>query len=71
MSELSFPVKITGIIDRLDIYNNTLRVIDYKTGFVKQGDLEIVDWEDLNEDYKYSKIFQILTYVRMLDPIFF
>lgn len=71
ISELSFPVKIRGIIDRLDIYNNTLRVIDYKTGFVNQGDLEIVDWEDLNEDYKYSKIFQILTYVRMLDPIFF
>src|SRR5690606_14718839 len=44
-----------------------LRIIDYKTGMVEQGDVEIIDWEDLNEDYKFSKAFQVLTYALMMN----
>ncbi|MCB0466480.1 MAG: PD-(D/E)XK nuclease family protein, partial [Aequorivita sp.] len=55
ISEFDFPVKIHGKVDRVDEYNGQLRIIDYKTGSVNQGDVEIINWEDLNQDYKYSK----------------
>ena len=65
--ELNFPVKIQGKVDRVDHYNGQLRIIDYKTGQVSQGDVEIIDWEDLNLDYKYSKAFQVLAYALMMN----
>ncbi len=67
ITELNFPVKIHGKVDRVDEYNGQLRIIDYKTGLVNQGDVEIIDWEQLNQDYKFSKAFQILTYALMMN----
>ncbi|WP_166959606.1 PD-(D/E)XK nuclease family protein [Yeosuana marina] len=65
--ELNFPIKIIGKIDRVDEYNGITRIIDYKSGNVTQGDVEIVNWEDIASDYKkYSKSFQILTYALMM-----
>ena len=64
--ELDFEVNISGIVDRVDRYNGKLRIIDYKTGNVKQTDLEIVDWELMTQDYKYSKAFQVLAYAAMI-----
>ena len=34
---------------------------------VTQGNVEIVDWKDLSEDYKFSKAFQVLTYALMMN----
>ena len=65
--ELDFPVKIHGKVDRVDEYNGQLRIIDYKTGLVNQGDVELIDWEELTQDYKYSKAFQVLTYALMMN----
>lgn len=65
--ELQTPIKIIGTIDRVDICNGTLRIIDYKTSQVNQSELELVNWEDLTTDYKaYGKSFQLLTYTYML-----
>ena len=64
--ELDFEVNIAGIVDRVDRYNGNIRIIDYKTGNVKQQDLEIVDWESITEDFKYSKAFQVLAYAAMI-----
>ncbi len=64
---LNFPVKLTGMVDRIDEHNGITRIIDYKTGKVEQGDIEIVNWEDITTDYKkYSKSFQVLTYALMM-----
>ncbi|WP_435135987.1 PD-(D/E)XK nuclease family protein [Formosa sp. A9] len=66
--ELDFPVTIGGKVDRVDEYNGITRIIDYKTGKVEQGQVEIVAWEDLNTDYKkYSKSFQVLCYAYMMN----
>ncbi|CAM3334888.1 PD-(D/E)XK nuclease family protein [Aequorivita lipolytica] len=65
--EINFPVKIHGKVDRVDTYNGQLRIIDYKTGSVNQGDVEIIDWSVLNKDYKFSKAFQVLTYALMMN----
>ncbi len=65
--ELGFPVKLTGKVDRIDRYNGTVRIIDYKTGNVQQNQVEVVDWDAITLDYKkYSKSFQILCYALML-----
>lgn len=66
IKELNFPVKIHGKIDRLDEYNGQLRIIDYKTGLVKQNDVELIDWDEITKDYKYSKPVQILAYALMI-----
>src|SRR5690606_20323450 len=66
--ELQFPVFLKGTVDRIDEYNGTLRIIDYKTGRVEQNKVEVVEWNDILTDYdKYSKSFQILTYAYMLN----
>jgi len=65
--ELAFPVYIRGKVDRVDLLDGVLRIIDYKTGKVMQNQLEIIDWDLLTSDYdKYSKPFQVLTYATML-----
>lgn len=63
---LNFPIKLRGFVDRVDRYNGRLRIIDYKTGKVKNKDLEINEWEPIIEDYKYSKAFQVLAYAAMI-----
>ena len=66
--ELDFPVFLKGKVDRVDEYNGTTRIIDYKTGHVDPSKLSIVEWEDLNTDYeKYSKPHQILAYAYMMN----
>ena len=66
--ELNFEVRLKGTVDRIDEFDGTLRIIDYKTGKVSQGQVEIIDWEDITLDYdKYSKSFQILAYAHMLN----
>ncbi len=65
--KLGFPIILKGVVDRIDEYNGITRIIDYKTGKVKQNNIEIVNWEDISTDYdKYSKSFQLLTYAYML-----
>ena len=63
---LDFPVFLKGTVDRIDECDGVLRIIDYKTGNVTQGKVEIVNWEEISTDYeRYSKSFQILTYAYM------
>ncbi|MCX7551213.1 PD-(D/E)XK nuclease family protein [Xanthomarina sp. F2636L] len=63
IDELDFPIFLTGKVDRVDQYNGTTRIIDYKTGKVAQNQVEVINWEELTTDYtKYSKSFQVLCY---------
>ncbi len=66
IDKINFPIRIGGKVDRVDEFNGKLRIIDYKTGLVQQGDLELVDWNVITEDYKYSKAFQVLAYALMI-----
>ncbi|MFK7750621.1 MAG: PD-(D/E)XK nuclease family protein [Kordia sp.] len=64
--ELDFPVYIGGKVDRVDELDGVMRIIDYKTGKVLKGDVKIVDWDLLTQDYKFSKSFQVLAYAYMI-----
>lgn len=66
-NSLAYPITLKGTVDRVDIYNNEVRIIDYKTGAVKPADLKIKEWGDLRAaDGKYEKAFQILLYTYMI-----
>jgi len=63
--EVNFPVFLGGKVDRIDMFDDQLRIIDYKTGNVQQGEMELIDWNVITDDYKYSKAFQVLAYALM------
>lgn len=58
-------VKIAGKADRIDQSGSTIRVIDYKTGMVRAGDLKISP-EDMETHFltnrKYDKVRQLWLY---------
>ena len=58
-------LKLLGKIDRIDRFNGTTRIIDYKTGSVSPSALKIKDFELLATDYTYSKALQLLIYSYM------
>jgi len=63
--EIDFQVVLKGKLDRIDEKDGTLRIIDYKTGKVESKHVELVDWEEITDDYNYSKAFQLLCYSLM------
>ncbi|SHI65542.1 PD-(D/E)XK nuclease superfamily protein [Arenibacter nanhaiticus] len=62
---IAFPVTLKGKLDRIDEKDGVVRIIDYKTGKVNSSQVEIIDWEDIVQDYTYSKAFQLLCYAIM------
>jgi hypothetical protein len=60
--ELDFPIKLIGIVDRMDQFNGTLRIIDYKTGLIQPKQLRLKDWKELRGDNDLAYLFQILIY---------
>jgi hypothetical protein len=59
---IDFPVKLIGVVDRIDLYNDTLRIIDYKTGMIQPRQLKLPHWEVFDEQTDYAYLFQILLY---------
>lgn len=62
---LPYPVKISGIVDRIEIRDNVVRIIDYKTGKVDKSNVSINSFEGLTKDLKYEKVIQLLGYALM------
>jgi ATP-dependent helicase/nuclease subunit B len=65
-------VRFKGIIDRIDkeITEDTIRVIDYKTGKVDRNDLIIKNTDDLFSNPKYAKAFQVTYYAWLVFKYF-
>ncbi|MEE4176830.1 MAG: PD-(D/E)XK nuclease family protein [Bacteroides sp.] len=64
-------VTIAGKADRIDRLGSTVRVVDYKTGKVEASDLKIKSFDELVEDVKYEKAFQVQAYAwlyRQMNP---
>ena len=59
---LDFPIKIIGVVDRMDEFNGNLRIIDYKTGVIESKQLRLIDWKALRENADLTYLFQILLY---------
>ena len=58
-----YNFKLIGNIDRIDITNNTVRIIDYKTGKnISNSELTFSDWDEVSDNPKKDKVFQLLMY---------
>ena len=66
-NRLPFSVKIAGNVDRIEIRNNKIRIIDYKTGKVEKSNVQLKDWNGLTLDIKNDKIIQLLCYAFMYE----
>lgn len=66
-SSLPFPVLIKGNVDRIELRNGIIRIIDYKTGKVDKNNLILKQWNGLTEDIKNDKIIQVLAYAFMFE----
>ena len=64
---LSVPIKLKGFIDRIDEYDGTIRVIDYKTGNTESRDVKIKAWDELISNETKSKAFQLMCYAYLLN----
>lgn len=61
----STDVRIKGFIDRIELKNGIINLIDYKSGTVISADLKIKEFEESAEIYS-DKSFQLLTYASIL-----
>ncbi|HOD09121.1 MAG TPA: PD-(D/E)XK nuclease family protein [Flavobacterium sp.] len=66
-NRLPFPVLIKGNVDRIEIRNGRIRIIDYKTGKVEKNNVTLKDWNGLTDDIKNDKIIQVLAYAFMFE----
>ncbi len=63
---LPFPIKLKGVIDRIDEFDGHIRVIDYKTGLTEPAHLKIKQWDQLTSSDAKSKAFQLLCYAYLV-----
>ncbi|AWA29299.1 PD-(D/E)XK nuclease family protein [Flavobacterium magnum] len=66
--DLPHPVLIAGNVDRIELRNGKIRIVDYKTGKVEARDVTLKQWENLTQDIKSDKIIQVLAYAFMYAP---
>lgn len=57
-----FPTKLIGKIDRIDLFDNSYRIIDYKTGLIEPKDMILKNWSDLKNNFKMAPVFQLILY---------
>ena len=62
VDNINIEIKLEGVFDRVDKVGDILRIIDYKTGRVESRDLKLKEWEDLLDNSKLDKCFQLLFY---------
>lgn len=62
VNEKSTSIKLVGSIDRVEVENGIVRLIDYKTGKVEQRDLRIDNLSATLEDSDFAKSNQLLYY---------
>lgn len=63
--KLPCDVLFSGNVDRIELRNGVLRIIDYKTGKVEKNSLLLKSWTGLTQEIAHDKIIQVLAYAYM------
>ena len=63
-------IKLVGKIDRIDIFDGEIRIIDYKTGIIKSGNMVLKNFDQLRENHTMAPLFQLLLYSLVSKEIF-
>ncbi|MBN1651404.1 MAG: PD-(D/E)XK nuclease family protein, partial [Bacteroidales bacterium] len=66
LTQKKLEIKFYGYADRIDKWNSLVRIIDYKTGSVKDNVLSRINFDLLFTDVKYEKAVQLLSYVWLM-----
>lgn len=66
----NLEIKVHGFADRIDRWNRMVRILDYKTGFIKDGSLNKINFEVLFTDARHEKAVQLLSYAWLLKDRF-
>ena len=66
-ARLPFSVLIKGNVDRIELRNGIIRIVDYKTGKVEKANVTLKDWSGLTEDIKNEKVIQVLAYAYLFE----
>ncbi len=67
--KLPFPVLIKGNVDRIELRNGKIRIVDYKTGKVEKANVVLKSWNCLTQELKNDKIIQVLAYAFMYEEL--
>ena len=67
---LNKEINFRGTVDRIDISNNVLRFIDYKTGKVSDMNMIFKEWMDIRTNVNKNNLFQVLMYANLLKDDF-
>jgi hypothetical protein len=59
---ISYPIKLKGLADRIDLRNDEIRIVDYKTGRVDPSKLVTGDFSELASNTKFKYVLQVLFY---------
>ena len=70
VTPLKKEIQFKGTVDRIDVVNDTLRFVDYKTGKVGAADLAFSTWEEVRTLPKKNALFQVLMYSYLLSQDF-
>ncbi len=70
VTPLKKEIQFRGTVDRIDVVNETLRFVDYKTGKVEAADLAFSSWEEVRTLPKKNALFQVLLYSYLLNQDF-
>jgi len=70
VKSLNKEINFRGTVDRIDISNDVLRFIDYKTGKVIDSDMMFKEWTEVRTNIKKSPLFQVLMYASFLKDDF-
>ena len=68
ISDSSFrsPVFLKGKLDRIELCNGALHILDYKTGATKPSDVELIEIDKVLTNESKVKAFQLLCYALMV-----
>jgi ATP-dependent helicase/DNAse subunit B len=62
-------VRIGGIIDRVDLFEGHFRILDYKTGMVKNSFNSVPSLFDGHEKLRNDAVFQVLLYAMIFQKL--